>query len=197
MKFNWKILVGLIILVGAIFWGVDSVRTRSYSGTDLNFGVGSGPVTLTNSTDAPVPVQFISTGSRPFSVSSASDTISGSSTREGSGRTATQVLAFDLPPGATELMVVARGSAVNFVADSDARLDAVVQPLLQNDAQTTMIVAGIVILGALFYISKATDHRWIHRFRPEKTVVQSTTPPAVPPAGNPNVGRDGRLYSDG
>jgi hypothetical protein len=196
MKFNWKVLIGLVVLVGAIFWGVDSVRTRSYSGNDLNFGVGSGPVTITNSTDAPVPAQFTSTGTRPFSVTSASDSIVGSSTREGTGRTAAQLFAFDVPPGVTELMVVSRGTAVNFVADTDTRLDVVVQPLMPSEAQTTMIAAAVVALGALFFVSRATSHSWIKRFRPAKVVVpvEPTTPAA--PAGNPNMGRDGRMYSD-
>ena len=56
MKFNWRVLIAFVVLVGAIFWGVDSVRTRSYSGTDLSFGIGSGPVSVTNSSDAAVPV---------------------------------------------------------------------------------------------------------------------------------------------
>lgn len=196
MKFNWKILVGIVVLVGAIFWGVDSVRTRSYSGNDLNFSVGSGPVTVTNSTDAPVPAQFASTGTRPFSVTSASDSISGSSTREGTGRTAAQLFAFDVPPGVTELTVVSRGTAVNFVADTSSRLDVVVQPLIQNDAQTTMIVAVVVALGALFFVSRATGHRWVKRFMPAKAVVPVVPPTVATPAGNPNVGRDGRMYSD-
>jgi hypothetical protein len=179
MKFNWKVLIGLVVLVGAIFWGVDSVRTRSYSGNDLNFGVGSGPVTVTNSTDAPVPAQFTSTGTRPFSVTSAS-----------------QLFAFDVPPGVTELLVVSRGTAVNFVADTDTRLDVVVQPLMPSEAQTTLIAAAVVALGALFFVSRATGHSWIKRFRPAKVVVPvEPTTPAVP-AGNPNMGRDGRMYSD-
>ena len=51
MKFNWKILVALVVMVGVIFWGVDSLRTRYYNGTDLSFGVGSGPITVTNPSD--------------------------------------------------------------------------------------------------------------------------------------------------
>ncbi len=196
MKFNWKVLIGLVVLIGAIFWGVDSVRTRSYSGNDLNFGVGSGPVTVTNATDANIPARLVSTGTRPFSVSSAADSISGSSAREGTGRTAAQLFALDLPPGVTELMIVSRGSAVNFVTDTGSRLDVVVQPLLPDDARTTMIVAAVVVLGALFYISRATDHRWINRFRPAKVVVPAEQPATATPPGNPNMGRDGRMYSD-
>ena len=116
MRFNWKVLVALVVLIAVLFWGVDSLRTRWYSGTDLNFGVGSGPVTITNSTDAAVPVQLVSTGTRTFAVSSTTDGISGTSERQGSGRAITQAFAFDLPPGVTELMIGARTTAVSFVA---------------------------------------------------------------------------------
>jgi hypothetical protein len=196
MKFNWKVLIALIVLIGAIFWGVDSVRTRSYSGTNLNVGIGSGPMTVTNSTDTSTPVQFVSTGSRPFSVSSTSAGALGSSTRQGSGRTTTQMFEFELPPGITEFMIVARGSAVSFVADTLSSLDVTVQPLIENDARTTMIVATIVILGTLFYVSSTTGHRWIRRFRVEKASLEDTQPSTGLATTNPNIGQDGRMYSD-
>ena len=181
MKFNWKVVIALVVLVAALFWGVDSLRTRWYSGTDLNFGVGSGPVTITNSTDASVPAQLVSTGTRTFAVSSAADGISGTSERQGSGRAITQSFAFDLPPGITELLIGARTTAVNFVAGAGPRLDASVQPLAAGDAKTTTIVAGIAILGALFYLSKTTDHRWLKLIRRKRAHVQAqdTEPPAT------------------
>jgi hypothetical protein len=172
MRFNWKVLIALVVLVAVLFWGVDSLRTRWYSGTDLDFGVGSGPVTITNSTDASVPVQLVSTGTRTFTVSSTADGVLGTSERQGSGRTITQLFAFDLPPGITELLVGAHTSAVSFVTGAAPRLDASVQPLAASDAKTTTIVAGVVILGTLFYISKATDHRWLKLIRRKQATVQ-------------------------
>ena len=196
MKFNWKVLIALIVLIGAIFWGVDSVRTRSYSGTNLNVGIGSGPMTVTNSTDTSTPVQFVSTGSRPFSVSSTSAGALGSSTRQGTGRTTSQLFEYELPPGITEFSVVARGSNVSFVTDTLSDLDVTVQPLIENDARTTMIVAAIVILGTLFYVSNTTGHRWIRRFRVEKASLEDTQPSTGLATTNPNIGQDGRMYSD-
>ncbi len=171
MKFNWKVLVALVVLAGAIFWAIDSQRTRSYSGIDLNFDVGNGPVTVTNSTNTAVPVQLTSTGTRMFTVSSISESISGRSVRQGSGRTATQLFEVDLPPGITELIIVARSAAVNFVADTGSRLAATVQPMTGDDARTTTIVAAVIIVGTLFYLSRATDHRWITLIRREKAAV--------------------------
>ena len=195
MKFNWKILVALVVLVGVTFWGVDSLRTRSYSGTDLNFGVGSGPVTVTNPSDQAIPVQLVGTGTRSFAVSSSIDGVAGSSTREGSGRNTTQLFEFELPPGVSEINVV-RGTAVNFVASADTSFAASVQPVNAEEAKSTLILAAIVIIGALFYISKATSHRWVNLIRREKAAVQAVQPAVVEATGNPNMGRDGRMYQD-
>ena len=195
MKFNWKILAALVVLVGVTFWGVDSLRTRSYSGTDLNFGVGSGPVTVTNPSDQAIPVQLVGTGTRSFAVSSSIDGVAGSSTREGSGRNTTQLFEFELPPGVSEINVV-RGTAVNFVASADTSFAASVQPVNAEEAKSTLILAAIVIIGALFYSSKATSHRWVNLIRREKAAVQAVQPAVVEATGNPNMGRDGRMYQD-
>ena len=195
MKFNWKILAALVVLVGVTFWGVDSLRTRSYSGTDLNFDVGSGPVTVTNPSDQAIPVQLVGTGTRSFAVSSSIDGVAGSSTREGSGRNTTQLFEFELPPGVSEINVV-RGTAVNFVASADTSFAASVQPVNAEEAKSTLILAAIVIIGALFYISKATSHRWVNLIRREKAAVQAVQPAVVEATGNPNMGRDGRMYQD-
>ena len=178
MRFNWKILAALVVLVGVTFWGVDSLRTRSYSGTDLNFDVGSGPVTVTNPSDQAIPVQLVGTGTRSFAVSSSIDGVAGSSTREGSGRNTTQLFEFELPPGVSEINVV-RGTAVNFVASADTSLAASVQPVNAEEAKSTLILAAIVIMGALFYISRATGHRWINLIRREKASIHDTQPHAA------------------
>jgi hypothetical protein len=196
MKLNWRIFVALVVLGGATFWGLDSVRTRSYSGTNLDVAVGSGPVTITNPSAEAFPVKLVGTGTRSFSVSSASSSVSGSSTRQGSGRATTQLFEFDLPSGITELMIVARGADVSFVSDTASRLDVTAQPLPARDVQTTLIVAAIAILGSLFYISRATGHRWISRFRRVDSSLQDTQPNPVAATGDPNKGRDGRMYTD-
>ncbi len=184
MKFNLRLIIAAVVLVVAVFWGFDSVRTRSYSGTDLNVGVGSGPVTITNPSDEALPVQVVGTGTRSFSVTSDVEGVAGSSTREGTGRNTSQLFAFELPAGVTEMMIVARGSDVRFVADSSSRLDVIVQPLTAGDAQTTLIIAVIAILGALFYISRATGHPWLSLIRRDKAAVQDTQPHVASSAGD-------------
>lgn len=169
MKFNWKTILALVVLVGAVFWGVDSLRTRSYSETDLNVGVGSGPITVTNPSDAALPVQLVGTSPGTFSVSSSVEGIAGRSTTQGTGRNATQLFEFELPPGSSEFTVV-RGAGVNFVARASTPLEVVVQPLNAADSRTTLIVAVIAILGSLFVLSSANGHRWISASRRQQAL---------------------------
>ena len=171
-KINWKVLIALIVLVGASIWGVDSLRTRSYSGSNLTFGVGSGPVTVTNLSDAPLPVKLI--GARPatFSVTSGIEGVTGRSISQGNGRNATQLFEFALPPGVSEFTVI-RSADVSFVASGDTRLEAAVQPLNAQDSQTTLLVAVIAIIASLFYLSSVNGHRWISASRRRKASDQA------------------------
>jgi hypothetical protein len=164
MKLNWKVVVALVVIIGTTFWAVESVRSRSYSGTHLNFGIGSGPVTLTNPSNEPVPVQLVGTGARSFAISSTMDGISGSSTRQGTGRDTTQLFEFQAPPGVSEF-TVARGTNVSLVANTATNLEAVVQSSTASESRTIIIVAAVVVLGALFYISHINGHRWISASR--------------------------------
>jgi hypothetical protein len=164
MKINWKALVALVVIIGATFWAVDTVRSRSYSGSNLNFGVGSGPITVMNPATEPVPVQLVGTGTRSFTISSTIDGVTGSSTREGTGRNTTQLFEFALPPGVSEF-TIARGTNVNLVANTETNLEATVQPVSTSESRTTIIAAVVVILGSLFYISSMTGHRWISASR--------------------------------
>ena len=119
MKTYVKIFVALIVLIGALYWGVDSVRSRSYSGTDLKAAVGQGVVTLTNPQNTPVSVQLISAGTRTFAISSPVAGAAGSSVIQGSGSTATQLLEFAAPPGASQFTLT-RGSDVSLVTPSNS-----------------------------------------------------------------------------
>jgi hypothetical protein len=175
MKITWKVLLALALIVVASYWAVDSVRPRSYSGSNLNFAVGSGPVMVTNPADEPVSAQLVGSGTRSFTVTSTIEGVPDASTREGSGRSATQLIEFTLPPGASEF-TVARGTNVNFVAGADTRLTATVQPQGATEARTTVIVAGVAILGALFYISRTNGHRWIPTLGRPKAPVPAVTP---------------------
>ena len=160
MKLNWKVLLALVVIIGISVWAVESVRSRSYSGTNLNFGIGSGAVTLTNPSSATVPVQLVGTGTRAFSVSSDIEGITGSSTRQGTGRNTTQLFEFQAPPGMSEF-TVARGTNVNFAANANASLGATVQPLDETTSRNTILAAAGIVLVALFYISHSNGHRWI------------------------------------
>lgn len=201
MKLNWKtfkVAFALVIIVGTLFWAVDSVRSRSYQGTHLNFAVGRGPVIVTNTSIQPVSVQLIGEGSRFFTVTSPIKGLSGSSTRQGTGNSTTQLLTFDLPFGVSEFTVV-RGAAtstdVTFVASSFTGLDVSARPLDTNETNITIIVAAIVIMGSLFYISSATGHPWLNVIRGKSASTQDTRPVATVLADG-GQGRPMKAYGD-
>jgi hypothetical protein len=180
MKFNWKAALAVVVIVGVLFWGVSSLLSKSYSGRNLTFGIGHGTVALTNPADEPVTVQLVSPGSRTFTVATSIEDVSGSSERIGEGRESSQLFEFVAPPGLTEFSV-ARGTNVSFVGAEEANLSAVVQPASESEANTIMALTAIVILGALYYISRTMRHQWlkniIARIRPEPVVA---IPVAVP-----------------
>lgn len=203
MKLNgntFKVVLAFVVIAGVIFWAVDSVRSRSYSGTDLSFNTAGGIITVTNPAGEPAAAQFISSGSRTFRVSSTIDGVSGSSTRIGTGSTRTQQFEFELPPGTSEF-TVSGGTDVRFVADTaTAELQATVNPMSSESRRNTLIAAAVVVFGTLFYASNATGHQWIkslrHRVLPSRpdTSKQDTEPtPVVVDGGQ---GRAARSYGD-
>ena len=160
MKINRKIVVAIVVIVGALLWGLTSINSQSFSGQKLNFDVGSGPVTVTNPSDESVAVELVGTGSRSFSLVNTTLDITGTSKRQGSG----QLFEFELPSGVSEFSV-ARGNGISFATSSDTSLGAIVQPLSADDIQSTLIFVVVVILGALYFISRTTEHQWITDLR--------------------------------
>jgi hypothetical protein len=201
MKINWtifKVMFALVVVVGMIFWAVDSIRPLSYSGTDLNFSVGSGPVSVTNPSDQSLSVQMITSGSRSFRVSSTIEGVSGSSLREGTGTTRTQLFEFELPPGKSEF-AISSGSDINFVADTSTKLQVTVNPMSDDSRRATIIATVVVVLGALFYASNATGHQWIRILRgrfssTQSESVQDTRP--TPVVADGGQGHAPRSYGD-
>ena len=195
MKINWKSLIALAVIAVALFWAVDSVRSRSYSGSNLNFGIGTGSVMVTNPSDAPIPVRLVGTGTRAFAVSSTIEGVEGSSTRQGTGRNITQLFEFALPPGSSEITVV-RGTNVNFVTGADTSLEATVQPQNTTEARTILIIAAVVIGGALFYFSHINGHRWIGPLRRQAAAQQAAKLVSESAAAGHGQGRTIRSYGD-
>lgn len=156
-----RILLAVVVIFGVSYWAINSVRTRSYSGARLDVEVGDGHIVVNNRGTEPVPVEMRTSGrTSTFRVSSTELDLLESSKRMGSGRGAYQGLTFELPPGEAQINVV-RGTAVRFTSSSNQRLDAVVTPKSAESVQGTMTFTGIVILVALYYISRTLEHRWL------------------------------------
>jgi hypothetical protein len=197
MKLNWRLIIVVVIMVGVVAWVLTSVLPNSYDGTNLSFNVGTGSVTVNNLSDSPAAVQLIGTGTRSFTLSSNIEGVAGTSTREGSGSTSTQLYDLIVPPGTSEFTVT-RGTNVKFVSSSDTRFEATVQPVSAGESRTLLIVAAVVLLGGLFYVSRSTGHRWMKSLRRQQAPapVVAAIPLVETPVGDPNRGRDGRMYSN-
>jgi hypothetical protein len=188
MRINWKVLLALALIVGAGYWVVNSMIPRSYSGTALNLEIGSGTVTVTNPSGEPVPGQLVGV-SRNARVSSTIEGLSGSPIREGVGNSATYLFEFLLPPGDTEFWVT-RSPNTNFVMTSEIPLEVSVQLVSLSSARTVVVVAAVVALGSLFYISHSMEHRWIAILRRQETAVVVLKPATESVA----AGGQGRVF---
>jgi hypothetical protein len=171
MKINWKIAIAVVVIIVTAFWTFDSVRTRSYSGTQLSFGVGGGSITVSNPSSDPVDVQLSSTGTRNFSMTSKTQGLTGSSSSQNTDNGVIQLIKFQVPSGTSEF-TISRGNNVTLTTPADTDLAVAVSPLSSGEASTTLLAAVVIIGLALFYLSRTTHHSWLQRFRSKETAEQ-------------------------
>ena len=193
MKINWKVLIVLVLMTGITAWLVNALRTQHYTGTVLNVGIGSGPVTLINSGNEPVAVQLTGTGVRGFTVASPTAGLAGTSTRQGTGSSSTQVFNFTAPSGMTTF-TVGRGTGVMLGVHATSPLTVSADPLNANEARTTGLVALAVLLAGLFYLYRTLAHDRQTAERQQALSERPTQPMSEVRAAH--MGRDGRAYSD-
>ena len=155
--FNYRVIAALLIMIAVLYFAIDAVQTQTYAGTELSFST-SGVVTVTNDADQSVAV--LATASSAFTLTS--DRTSGrlQSTRQGTGRTAVNVWEGELASGITELAVT-RGSDINFVLTGGVPINATVAARDAGGNQQVLMVAGVVCLGLLFFMSYTTGHALI------------------------------------
>lgn len=165
MKINFRVVIALLIVVGVAYWAFSSTQQTTYSGTELSFLMGGGPVVINNTGDEPAQAQLKSTGTRgAFGVSSSVLDSNVNAAREGTGANSVFTVDLELPPGTSEVSLT-RGSNVTMTINANAPVEAVVYPQSQDGTRATLIAAGVVILGALFYASSATKHGWLRALR--------------------------------
>ncbi len=194
MKLNVKTVLAAVVIVVTVVLAMNSVRPLTYSGLGLNFPVGQGAVTITNSTKDAIPVQLVGNGYGSFVVFSKTDGVAGTSVKQTVGSTTNQLWAFNQPVGVTTFSV-SKGSNVKYVAGADTRLQASVQPMTGDETRNVGLLAIAVILASLYYISSQDKHSLIRKLmRREAPVV--AVPVVAASAADPNRGRDGRMYSN-
>ncbi len=194
MKFNWKMGIAAVVIVITLVLATNAVRPLTYSGLGLNFPVGKGAVTVTNSSNAIIPVQLLGTGYSSFVVTSKTEGVAGTSVKQTTGSTTTQLLEFSQPTGVSTF-TVANGTSVKYVAGADARLQASVQPMSGDDIRNVGLLAIVVILACAYYISAQTEHKLVRKLIHRELPIPVVTPIADPAVAT-NVGRDGRMYSN-
>ncbi len=195
MKLNLKTGLAAVVIVAAIFLATSAVRPTTYSGLGLNFLVGKGAVTVTNASKDTIPVQLVGTGSGSFVVTSKTDGVAGTSVKQTTGSTTSQLLEFGQPSGVSTFSV-AKGTNVKYVAGADARLQASVQPMTDDESRNIGLAAIVVILAAVYFISAQTEHSLARKLLRRELLVPVVAPVVAAAVGDPNRGRDGRMYSN-
>lgn len=160
-----RIILALALIIFVSFWTFNQIRERSYSGSKMAFDVGNGSVIVNNRGEEAIPVEMRAVGRMAtFRVVSPEINLAETSKRKTIGGVTYQVVAFELPPGQTAVEV-ARGSDVTFVSSSSQLIDATVTPMNASSTRTTLIFSGIVVLSALYYLSRLVEHQWIGTVR--------------------------------
>ncbi len=165
MSVKIRVIIAVLVIIGAVVWSFNTIRQRNYSGAKIAFEIGSGYVVVNNPGKEAIPIQLRTNGrSTSFTVQSTELDLRENSKRQGTGRNAYQLVSLELPPGQAKIDVI-RGGEVQLISLSSQRIEAVVTPLEAGNVQTVLIFTGLVILGALYYISGTLEHRWIGALR--------------------------------
>lgn len=163
-----KVIVAVVIIIGASFWVISTIRPQYYEGTNLNFPISEGSVEVTNPSEV-LSVQLISSSSRTFRVSSASEEISGTSTRQDSDSGAAQIFEFILPSGTSEFTVSAN-TGIRFASNTVTNLQAKVNPLSADATRIRILALVVLVVAMLFYISHLYDHLWVSAARRQNAI---------------------------
>jgi hypothetical protein len=161
-KINFRVVAALLVIVAVAYMAFTSVQSESQTGTELSITT-SGVITLTNTADEPAAARL--TSPRAFTVTvTGAEEATLRSEREGTGRNTVYFADTELPAGVTELRVT-RGSDVTFAISADAPMDATAAARDEAGNRSILITAAVVILGALAFMSFATNHSWMKLLR--------------------------------
>ena len=155
MKNIVRAIISLVVMVGIIYFAVNAIRHRSYSGSEVEFTT-SGTVELVNSSDEPLEATL--TSRTRFTINASDPDLEFATEREGSGRNAVYKFEGELPSGDLRLEVV-RGD-VTFSLKGDSGVQATVIPQSSSSERAIIIIAIAACMGILGYMSFSTEHAW-------------------------------------
>lgn len=174
MKLNFRVIIGLVLIVGVVYLAVTAVLPTNASGREVTVESSTGSVTIDNASDS--PVMAVMTGRNTFRVNvSGEEPTELNATRTGSGRNVSHTIETELPPGPV-VISISRGSDVVFQLTSDQSIEVTATPRNAGDTQSTLLLAGAVTLALLFYISNATQHSWLRQLRGGKAARGTAEP---------------------
>lgn len=155
-----RVVIALVVIVAATYWIINSARTQTYAGTELEFTMSGGDVVVKNAADEPVMAQLETRGSSAsFTITSDNPKQSIRSARSGSGANSVNTAEVELLSGETTLRL-ARGENVKFTAQSEEHLEAKVAPVSASTLRLILIVSAALIVGSLYFLSAALEHPW-------------------------------------
>lgn len=166
VKLNFGVIIGILIIVAAVYFTLDAIATQSHSGNEMTITT-SGVVTLTNNTN--MPVDMLATNRTAFTIqTTGADNRTVRAVREGTGSTAFYQVELQAPEGKTAFKIT-RGSNVELKFAGEGPLSAVVAARDTEGNRNIVLFAGAISLAALFYISSATGHSWVGNLRKRVT----------------------------
>ncbi|MBE2271947.1 MAG: hypothetical protein IAE80_27175 [Anaerolinea sp.] len=145
---RWHSILYVGVAVALILLAYETLATQRFSGSGIEFTVGSGYARLVNETDAPIHLQVKS--HEPFIVTSEDSTIryEVNSKAQESQREYTRDV--DIPLGEYTLRL-ALGSNVTFSLSREAQASVTVVPYSSRDTTMLLTVTGMSVLGALYF----------------------------------------------
>ena len=157
IKINVWVIAAVIAMVAIVFFTVQAIQQQNYVGSEVTFN-SAGLINVQTASDAPIMVTASSR--RTFTITTNdADLRSLRPTRQGTGSAARYISEVEFAANQVELNVT-RGSDVEFVITNGdgTPLEVIVAARSAEDNRNLVIMAIVVILGLLVFISFQTEH---------------------------------------
>ncbi len=143
----WMLVVLTVIAI-TLLWAFEAIRQRTYTGSEVQFTVGTGSIALMNNN---APIRAILTSHQPFTILGAGFRASSTLTSAGARENYVYRFAGAIPPRSTQLRIV-HGANVTFHLRADDTIQVTVTPLGAEDTRDILLLSGSIVLGSLIFL---------------------------------------------